>query len=68
MDTINNSNNKIHEKYKFEAARYNMVNKNLNLIFVFSNLNKPYGKMAMSQKIKECTLKYCTKQILMEYC
>lgn len=53
MDTINNSNNKIHEKYKFEAARYNMANKNLNLIFVFSNLNKPYGKMAMSQKIKE---------------
>lgn len=53
MDTINNSNNKIHEKYKFEAARYNMTNKNLNLIYVFANLNKPYGKMAMSQKIKE---------------
>lgn len=44
MDTINNFNNKIHEKYKFEAALYNMVNKNLNLIFVFANQTNLMGK------------------------
>lgn len=53
MDTIDDFKNKIDEKYKFEAALYNVVNKNLNLMFVFANLNKPYGKMAMSHKIKE---------------
>lgn len=53
METIDNSKNKIDEQDRFEKALYDKVNKNLNLMFTFTNLNKTYGKMAISQKVKD---------------
>lgn len=41
------------EKYKFDVIFTDKVNKNLNLMFVFANLNKAYGKMGICVKIRE---------------
>ena len=50
---MDNYTDMLNELDAFEIDLYDKVNQNLNLMYVFSQLNKEYGKSAICQKISE---------------